>query len=170
MSSVTRSCWQSAFASIILLLPSIVLAACGQYPTPNLPTPSTREPTSAAPSPVVSPEATGTAVGPSPTVHVEPASGAFRLTTTPPVAPVEWSFRFRSQDGRESREPDVVPRGTTALIGQNQLPGVFQAILNGIVCRGTFEIIGGRQTLVRVDVSRSGDCNVVVMGSNDLPN
>lgn len=76
---------------------------------------------------------------------------------------------FRSDDGRQSREPEVFDAGDAVVVVQNQLPGVFHVVLNDVECEGSFEIVGRWETQLIVDIPESGGCIVTITGARQLP-
>lgn len=81
----------------------------------------------------------------------------------------EWSFLFRSDDGRQSREPEVFGTDDAVVVVQQQLPGVFHVILNDTACEGSFQIVARWETQIVVEVPETGGCGVTVTGGRQLP-
>jgi hypothetical protein len=91
------------------------------------------------------------------------------MTTAPSRATGEWRFLFRSDDGRQSRDPEVFDTDDAVVVVQQQLPGVFHVILNDVVCEGSFEIAGRWETQILVEVPEAGGCFVTITGARQLP-
>jgi hypothetical protein len=154
-----------ALVAMILVLLGWASFGCTALQPPTSPSPNgspTEMPTGSFSSPPPTPL-------PSSTNHVEPDAGAFRMTTAPSRAADEWSVLFRSDDGRQSREPEVFDPDDAVVVVQLQLPGVFRVILNDEVCEGSFEIAGKWETQILVEVPETGGCFVTVTGSRQLP-
>lgn len=115
-----------------------------------------------------SPLATATRLFPPATLIVEPATGGYRVVTSPTVTPIDSEFRFVSEDGTVAPNAERVPAGARVMLVGNNLPGLWRFAVNDVLCAGSMRIEAGKETRARIDVARSGTCQLTVVGDVEL--
>ena len=103
-----------------------------------------------------------------PGVEHLPEPGRVAIRGDPEAATEDLLIQYTTPDGGVSAQSDAIETGAVIEGGAWDNPGRLRLIVNGVLCDGSFPIVGGRLTEVTLRIGSAG-CESIVTNITPLP-